>query len=447
MGIVAGSLVGLMTLALLGCDAPITAPAERHQQSFQKQLKSRADYLFVIGNSSSMCEAQDTLARSFDQLTDKLLDRWADVHVAVISTDMIDPNQSGGFLSRPAPPVAVPGCQVVPNTADCPPDLPAIISVEALRRQCSGDEDCLRASLAQQFRCHAILGTASHSPGAGLTAMRTALSCDGPNHAAFAQRCEGGRYDPTSAPAQGSCQGCADGQPCPDGEGCVEGLCERSEPEFLRPDALLVVVFVTDEDDHSGEHSSDYFRFLVGLKASPSAQIMVVTVVGPCESPGGGAARGLRYLWLSEVFGRNGIKCDEGTEGTEECVTVCAESFLAPLQRSLWRGCGLRGGLCVERPPLCQIHADHGSRPCETEAQRGDPKNYVVEVSIQHPEDRGRQCPAFNAPLVLPRTDWRLILGEQICSSGAEIRLKDPLPPGAKLLIEYEVDTAREAAN
>lgn len=100
----------------------------------------------------------------------------------------------------------------------------------------AGNAQCVQADLERKFRCLATLGTQGHGFEKGLEAMRVALSCEGPNRARFGSCCveveNRGRREYVYNPA------------CEIGE-------NEEEPEFLRPDAVLVVIVVGDEDDCS----------------------------------------------------------------------------------------------------------------------------------------------------------------------------------------------------
>lgn len=159
--------------------------------------RTPVDLLFVVDDSGSMAEEQANLARNFRVLSDALLTQLAgdaDFRVAVTSTDL---GRRGAFVRSDDPACA---------------DVPLVLR-----------SDAAPAALDRHFACLTALGTRGSNVEKGLDAMRLALSCDGPNAALFDPCCTGGRYDPHC----------------------------RAEPEFLRPDALLVVVFVADEDDCS----------------------------------------------------------------------------------------------------------------------------------------------------------------------------------------------------
>ena len=185
----------------------------------------KLDILFVVDDSGSMCEEQANLTRNFGQLSSFIFDELgaaADYRLAVTSPDVHNDGRKGAFLYAPAPFEPSLNCRdedgnpLAPDTADCDADLPPIVS--------PGDVDS-PAELERRFRCMATLGTNGDGFEKGLEAMRLALSCDGPNAASLA-----------------SC--------------CPDGPCDATERGFLRPDGVLVVVFLTDEDDCSDPASN-----------------------------------------------------------------------------------------------------------------------------------------------------------------------------------------------
>ena len=239
--------IAATVVVALGCndhplqrlDKVITAASG---QEFGLPAKTKIDFLFVIDNSGSMCEEQDNLTENFGLFADFLdsLGDSADYRIAITSTDLRTNGHRGKFLSAPAEAVPARNCfepltrePFVPNTADCPPpgQLPTILKSGPAGNIADRDD------LETKFRCLATLGTNGDAFEKGLEAMRVSLSCDGPNQQYFNQCCVGDKYDP-NCPATG------------DGVDPLTGL-PIASPEFLRPDAVLIVVFITDEDDCS----------------------------------------------------------------------------------------------------------------------------------------------------------------------------------------------------
>ena len=418
----------------------------------------RVDYLFVIDNSGSMCDEQRTLAQGFDAIAASLLD-GNDFRVAVVSTDGSD---DGGFLRRPAPPTPSINCAdergepAAPDTADCLPliesdELPAV-----LRPDAAPDE----ATLSRQFRCLATLGTEGDGFEAGLEAMRRALSCEGPNAERFGACCgPDGVYDAT--------------------------LCD--DPAFLRPDADLAVVFLTDEDDCSQPISRSendncewdraelppvdaYAAFLDTLKPDPRRQIGVTAIVGPelrtasgavvrfdrgmpepgcdardddfdldrccadgrcvgrvaaaCESDLGNAFTGHRYLDLASRY--------QGCGPAGGC-SICAGDLAAVVSDAVEGYSFVRDDRCLEDRPLCAVTEGEAVRPCETPEEAADPTNLVARVEVWC---EGPRCEAPFPRRALAPEAWSLA-EDPTCDSGVRLDTEQDWPRGTRLHVRY----------
>jgi hypothetical protein len=289
-----------LVLASVACVGHPVEPLDNvvtavNRQENRLPAKTKLDFLFVVDNSGSMCQEQDNLGRNFDAFSQFLfqeLGSAADYRLAVTSTDLQNPEQSGRFLASPAPAMASLNCRdanddpLIPNTADCPADLPTIIA--------SGRDGNVvdQADLERKFRCLATLGTGGDGFEKGLEAMRLSLSCRGPNADKFGVCCnEDGTYNPA----------CVIGQGVP-------------EPQFLRPDAVLVVVFITDENDCSEPASN------------PADSRRVICKYGDADGDGDGVPDGYRDPELcngispQECFMRECGGLDAATCRSERCV-------------------------------------------------------------------------------------------------------------------------------
>lgn len=246
------------SLIFLACNAHPITPIDTNLNSVdrinnQLPAKTKLDFLFIVDDSGSMCQEQERLAENFTLFSEFLFDELqgaADYRIAVVNTDLgnLDvPTQKGHkpgeFLYLPA--MGAQSCQeieaYIPNTSDCEnlgTVSPIISSVQLdsipdteLTPGVSRTEG-LKAELERQFRCRATLGTKGGSVEKGLEAMRLSLSCRGPNKELFSACCvnpgtEDAYYNPACRPPTGQ------------------------EPQFLRPDATLVVLIISDEDDCS----------------------------------------------------------------------------------------------------------------------------------------------------------------------------------------------------
>ena len=418
-----------------------TVEPQAVEQRYTLPGKAKADFLFVVDNSGSMCQEQHSLARSFPELADGLAERM-DVRIAVTSTDMQTAGHRGAFQNTPAAPEPSLNCKdevgdpIVPDTADCPADLPAILVADDV-----GDPE----DLERRFRCMVTLGTQGDGFEKGLEAMRQALSCQGPNRDHFAECCRAdGTFDPTCTTA-----------------------------EFLRPDAALFVVFLSDEPDCSDDPANpvsrdansncewqrdrlvpveDYYRFLVGLKAEPLESIVVAAIVGrrsfteagnevsylpgepspecagdpdrgdpppaneaccpggacvgeiqpTCASSSGVAFSGRRYLELTERFGHNGVGCpaDADQNDPNVCTSICMDDYSEATSTLNNQFVHVVNAWCLDfapQPDTLEIETDHR----------------------------------------LIADEFTLNLNEPACPSGASVMLDETPAPGSEVVIRY----------
>lgn len=85
---------------------------------------------------------------------------------------------------------------------------------------------------------------------------------------------------------------------------------------FLRPDAKLAVIFVSDEDDHSGFAVSDYLAFLLAHKGEGGARVHAIVDIGSGCPEGAGRAERI-------------IELVQGTGGIVE--SICPEDWSAAM--------------------------------------------------------------------------------------------------------------------
>ena len=197
-------------------------------QTITVPARPKMDILMVVDNSGSMCEEQGLLADALRTASPTLAE--LDLRFAVVSTDLRTPTDRGAFLTRPAAPDTLINCAAAggpasPDTSDCGPALAAVDVRDGVLR---ADGAASAEVLAAAARCLVTLGTTGDGFEKGLEAMRLALACDGPQAALFGACCRDGHFD----------RDCA------------------ASPAFLRPDAGLLVVIVSDETDCSDPASN-----------------------------------------------------------------------------------------------------------------------------------------------------------------------------------------------
>lgn len=273
--------IPLSTVVLEGSGVDETARVDL----FAQAPDPKVDVLLVIDDSYSMADDQERLAEQLPRLLALAQDWSQDFHIGITTTDTIKVRgQLQGF----------------PRFADQTTDM-------------------------QSFAANVMVGTAGYHIEMGLEgaylalydrAQQTGLACN-PNLA-------------------GQCPRDADGL----GLICVEGLCSGRNTGFLRDDAELVIIIISDEEDSSPETVGWYLRQFTALKAPGSGVgVTVHSVIVPPEGCVGGFG----------VPGRRYIQASEATGG--QIVSICAPDFVDQLDRVADRTFGLKERFYPSMPP------------------------------------------------------------------------------------------------
>ena len=262
------------------------------------------DVLFVVDNSGSMVEEQGRLAAAAPGFMDELIaiTGTTDPHVMVINVE------------PPAHP-----CDI-----DC-----------AIFQTCNAQPDYVCGTVPEPTTCEEALG-------AGIGAPTSADDCG------FTS---GGRFMDGTQPNPNAALDCALGIGTGTGSGIeltmqsmVEALdgspfTQACNEGFLRDDALLVVVFVTDEDDDAGDSAGNPASWkvqLVAAKGGSEQSIFVLGMFGDDAAAPTSCQEEAEYsIRLSSFIGLWG---DHGISGS-----VCAPtyaSFFNDLLGAISAACG-----------------------------------------------------------------------------------------------------------
>jgi hypothetical protein len=220
-------LVIVITMSTVACNSREVASIEPDQVVEEKvdigvETNRNIDFLFVIDNSGSMSGEQDSLALNFPLLMDALDDPLLglpSVHIAVVTTDVSTAPYVGGRCvdggDKGDMVASGVGCQG-----------PSGSFIRDIGREDGSRDRNYTGDLSEVFSCIARVGIEGCGFEQSLEAMRLALD-NNPNN---------------------------------------EG--------FLRDDALLAIVFITDEDDCSAGDTRIFDRD--GAQNSPTSELGVL---------------------------------------------------------------------------------------------------------------------------------------------------------------------------
>ncbi len=278
----------------------------------------KVDFLFIIDNSGSMADEQNNLAASFPSFINSIsstLDAAQDYHIMVIDTD--------AWMWS--------GCEFSTCLFPIPLPIPTCVGYEC--------------GVTQPLECEDVLG-------AGVTYPRGAnasnMDCN------FAS---GGRYMSDSEPNLVGAFQCAArvGTDSTDGverpmEAMVAALSQAGEvgqcnEGFLRDDAILVVTFITDEDDDAGDGSEgtveSWRQALVDAKNGDESSIVALGLFGDDDLPNaicnGAAESSARLRAFLDSWGPQGFfgsicapDYDDFFQAAVDIIDTTCDEFMPP---------------------------------------------------------------------------------------------------------------------
>lgn len=207
------------SVVLVACNehplVPVTDSIVAEVNETSDPLSTNAvDILWLVDSSGSMEEEQAELGARFDEFIATLSDLNADFHMAVVTTDTSNAQEAGRFNTSPGRLKSL-NCAAVPDELSYCENLD--LSRPYLQRTDYGSlgEPLDVNALASDFRCIASTGSCDSGFEQGLTAIERALSPD---------------------------------------------LLNGVHNGFLREDAFLLVIMLSDEDDCSNGDSFNLTR-------------------------------------------------------------------------------------------------------------------------------------------------------------------------------------------
>lgn len=223
---------------------------------FTQTTGQEVDILFVVDNSGSMGDDQENLSANFGKLT-AVAQQWQnDFHIGVVTTDMEGMMSSWCCGNLVGPPKYV------------------------------TNENW------EIFQDNVKVGDNGSATEQGLYASQAALSF------------------PLAHDTSIACEFESD---CEDPDTCVEGFCGGENRGFMRQDATLHVVYVSDEQDDSPAELNFYTDFLMSIKGYQNPNLLYAHAVVAGVEPEGtftdcAGEAGTRYMEVADQT--NGIKVD-----------------------------------------------------------------------------------------------------------------------------------------
>lgn len=346
--IAAGLTLVVATVACGGTKLTHVPAPGTHTETFEQNAASKIDLLWVVDNSGSMADKQAKLAASFQRFIDLFARGAIDYRVAVTTTDVFAdaPGSSGTFYGAPA---------IIQPTDDDP---------------------------LAEFQTNIKVGTSGSGNEEGLAAAKMALDLVSQQNQPILQ-------------ARQACIA-ACGAQSSNSKSCVTSCQQNNEPSFLRPEAYLYVVFVSDDEDHSPEEALYYGRYLETVKGlGNEAAVSASAIVGDPSGPTCDARAGIKYAGVATytggifgsicdaTFDQNLTRLATDAVGLQRHFLLGAYPQLSSLQLQLAYRCDTDPSQLA----MCQSVSDQcGSQPDQLGLICTPRPSQVVPVDDAHPE-------------------------------------------------------------
>lgn len=249
--------------------------------AYAQQSATKVDVLWVIDNSGSMQEEQENLAKNFSTFIDLFTKGSIDYRIAVTTTDIF--KDAGQFKGTTK-----------------------ILSPQT-------------GNVVTEFAKNVRVGTSGSPFEAGLDAAEMALE----------------RQKQLNQPKLDAIESCK--LQCKDAN-CVQACVDQHPIDFLRPDAYLYLIFVSDEEDKSRQTVSYYWRYFETSNGiGNDGTVTTAAIVGPKDNACA-ANYGSRYLELTQMTG--------GETGS-----ICDTSFADTLRKLATNAVGLKRKFALTAKP------------------------------------------------------------------------------------------------
>jgi len=288
------TLIMLVLAGAAGCEKPrlnTVLPPNVRIDAYNQESASNIDVLWVVDNSGSMAPRQENVAKNFQAFMEVFQKSGIDYRLAVTTTDIF--KDKGTFVGSPK--------ILTPKT-------PNVVTA---------------------FANNVRVGVDGSPYEVGLEAAQLALQTQ---NAANAPK----------VLARDTCKRGCGSQSNP--MACIDS-CDKSNPiDFLRPEAYLYLVFVTDEEDRSSQDVRYFWRsFETAKGVGNDGTVTTAAIMGPTSNPGMpantcGATPGTRYKALSDLTGG-------------EVGSICDADFSVTLRKLATNAVGLKRKFTLQEKP------------------------------------------------------------------------------------------------
>ena len=296
----------LLATSVVGCDCRPpglvnTLPPDVRVDTYTQQAASKIDVLWVVDNSGSMAPRQENIARNFSSFITEFTRNSIDYRIAVTTTDIF--KEAGRFVGTPK--------ILSPTTPN----------------------------VATVFANNVKVGINGSPFEVGLEAARMSLDLQAQANAASVMQCQAA---------------------CPTmGQATCRLNCETNMVfQFLRRDAYLYLIFVTDEEDRSSQDVRYFYRYFETVKGvGNDGTVTTAAIMGDTPSNTCGATPGTRYKALSDLTGG-------------EVGSICDNNFSTTLGKLARNAVGLKRKFALQAKPNIQTIQVRLRYPCNVPADQ-----------------------------------------------------------------------------
>lgn len=277
----------VLMASVAGCDCRPqrlnkTLPPDVRVDTYAQQAASKIDVLWVVDDSGSMAPRQENLAKNFQVFINEFSRNRIDYRIAITTTDIF--KEAGRFVGSPA--------ILTPQTSN----------------------------VIEAFANNVRVGISGSPYEVGMDAARRAIEA------------QQAKNDGQLAECQGSCASAGDPKAC-------RAACDLTDFAFLRSDAYLYLVFVSDEDDKSAQDVRYFYRFFATAKGlGNDGTVTTAAIMGDVPTNACGATPGTRYKALSDLTGG-------------EVGSICDVNFAQTLKKLANNAVGLKRAFALQLKP------------------------------------------------------------------------------------------------